>query len=263
MPIRLRTTWEGNVSGIVEGRLSLGVFGKVLTNLLLALRQIAKDIVSKALEDKQTNLDGVSHVARQLDVEITSLIKGPSGFDSLVTVSVATDEHSPPLADLAEQASTAFLDALELESRGVVTHTGVRRYLESLPRGVTRQTYRVCRDNDVLREVSLGPVALEHASDDLPHLAEYVGHVVGVGFEPGTSEVRIKTDTTTVTLEARADQVATALALCHSLVRVMAVIQGHAARLLLLQQADAPITQATRESAIFKRWERVLRRLAQ
>jgi hypothetical protein len=97
----------------------------------------------------------------------------------------------------------------------------------------------------------------------LPYLAEYIGQVVGIGFEPGKSEVRIKTDTTTVTVDATADQANKALELRHSSVRVVAVIQGKTARLLMLQDAHAPINRATREAAIFARWDGVLRKLAQ
>ena len=66
-----------------------------------------------------------------------------------------------------------------------------------------------------------------------------------------------------MTVDATPDQAEKALDLRHSRVRAIAVVQGKAARLLILQDAAAPINRSTREAAVFARWGGVLRRLAQ
>jgi hypothetical protein len=102
--------------------------------------------------------------------------------------------------------------------------------------------------------------------DDLPHLKEFTGNVTGVGFQPGKLEVRLKSDgDPEVSLTATAEQVETALALRHSLVRALAVV-GKQSRLVGLQPADAPAINVTPEYLdrhIFKRWDTLLRKLAE
>jgi hypothetical protein len=229
----------------------------------LALRRIATNLVDEALDDKQSNVGRFTDEARQLDIEITNLVKESSGFDSLITISTPPGENSQLFAGLPENATKKLLDAIESESHGILTNAIVRRYLESLPSGITNQTYRVNRDGTTLREVSIGAIAIAQVPADLPYLAEYVGFIVGVGFEPGNPEVRIKTDKTTVTLAGTSQQVDTALELRNSSVRGIAVVQGNSRRLLILQESDMPINRSSRETAIFGRWDGVLRRLAQ
>ena len=163
----------------------------------------------------------------------------------------------------AANTTIKFLDAVELERQGILTNASVRQYLQSLPRGLSKQTYRVERDGTPLREIVFGEVRLPPSPLDVPYLAEYVGAIVGVGFEPGESEVRIQTQTTLVTLTATAHQVETALTLRSLLVRGIAVVNGTSRRLLNLQEANLPIARETRERAIFERWNGALARLAQ
>jgi hypothetical protein len=263
MSIRLSVKWEGDAPDLAERRLSLSAFGEALRSLLLALRRIATNIVSEAVGERQANVGRFTDGARQLDIEITSLVKNSSGFDSLVTLATPLGKTFPLFADLPENAAKVLLNAIKAESHGVLTNAVVRRYLESLPSGITQQTYQVYRNGEVLQEVSLGTMSFAQVPLDVPYIAEYIGRIVGVGFEPGKSEVRIKTDTATEILAATPEQVETALQLRHTGVRAMAVVQGNSQRLLILQEAQARIHRFTRESAIFERWNGVLTRLAQ
>lgn len=263
MSIRLSVKWEGDAPGLMESRLSLSAFGEALTYLLSALRRIATNIVSEAIGDRQASVGRFTKEARQLDIEITSLLKNSSGFDSLVTLSTPLGENLQLYADLPEKASKVLLGAIEAESQGLLTNAIVRRYLESLPSGIRQQTYQLYRDGDALQIVSFGPMSLAQIPAHVPYLAEYVGRIVGVGFEPGRPEVRLKTDATTEILAATPQQVETALELRHDSVRAIVVIQDGLQRVLILQHADASIHRSTRESAIFDRWDSVLRRLAQ
>jgi hypothetical protein len=46
-------------------------------------------------------------------------------------------------------------------------------------------------------------------------------------------------------------------------VRAIAVVEDNLERLLVLQDAESPVNQSTRELAIYQRWEEALKRLAQ
>ena len=263
MVIRLTVKWEGTTRGLAEKRLSLSAFGPALGNLVSALRRIATNLVDEALGDRQARVGRFTDEARQLDIEITDLLKDSLGFDSLITVATPPGENFDLFTDLPEKATNKLLDAIEAESGGVVTNAIVRRYLESLPSGIIHQTYHLHRNGTMLREVSFGTMAIAQVPADLPYVAEFVGFIVGVGFEPGTPEVWIKTDSMTVTLTATSAQVDTALELRQASVRAIAVVQGNSRRLLILQASHLPINRSTREGAIFGRWDGVLRRLAQ
>jgi hypothetical protein len=263
MAIRLSVTWEGDAPGIRGQRLSLGAFGLALTNLVAALRRIATNMVDQALDDRQSSIGRFTDDARQLDIEITELIKGSLGVDSLVTIATPAGETLPLFADLPEKATMVLLDAIDAERQGILTNSTVRRYLQSLPNGITQQTYGIYQNGDMLKKVSFGTVEIAKVPTDLPSLAEYFGYVVGVGFEPGAFEVRIKPEGEALTFMATPLQVDTALELRHARVRALAVVHGNARRLLILQEAHVPIYQSSRDVAIFQRWNGLLRRLAQ
>jgi len=261
VPLQLKISWEGTAPGLAENRLSLSAFGEPLTKLLTGLRRIATNIVSEAFEERQPK-GRLTNAARQLDIEITNLIKGSSGFDSVITVTTPVGA-TMPLLDLGEIAGTQLLDALEFESRGRATNASVRNYLRSLPRGIARQDYSLHRNGAVLKHVSFGEALLPELPPELPYIGQHSGEIVGVGFEPGRPEVRMKTDTGTLTLVATSEQVEAALRLRHLKVRAVTLVQGSLHRLLVLQESNLPLARLSREEAIYDRWQTVLKRLAQ
>jgi hypothetical protein len=263
MPVRLIVKWDGDISGLGEERLSLNAFGKALTYLRASLRRIATNLVHEALREQEARTGRLTNAAREIDVQLTHLLTNSAGIDSLVTILPPPGQAFSLFEELPASATLKFLDAIEAERQGILTNASVRRYLESLPGGLSKQTYSVYRDGTRLREISFGEVRLAQTPLDLPYLAEYVGAIVGVGFEPGQPEVRIQTDTSLVTLTATSRQVETALTLRSLLVRGIAVVHGASRRLLSLQEANRPITRETRELAIFERWKGALARLAQ
>src|SRR5205085_2404148 len=134
-------------------------------------------------------------------------------------------------------------------------------YLRSLPDGIARQDYSLHRNGTVLRHISFGEVTLPQLPPDVPYIAHFVGHIVGVGFEPGRSEVRVKADSSTLTFTAESSLVEAALNLRH--VKIQAVAVATAGTYRLLQPADVPIATSTRAEAVYDRWQAVLKRLAQ
>jgi len=261
VPVELKIKWEGLAPGLAEKRLSVSAFGEALTNLLAGLRRIATNIVGDAFEEKSVR-GRFANAARRLDIEITELVRESSGFDSVITFATPVGD-TLPLLDLAEIAGTQLLDALDSESRGIAKSANIRRYLQSLPKGITQQNYWLRQNGTLLKHVSFGEALLPEIPSDIPYIARYLGNIVGVGFEPGRPEVKLKTEDRTVTLAATSEQVDRALLLRDLKVRAIAVVEGNVERLLIVQDAQLPLNHSTREIAVYQRWEGALKRLAQ
>lgn len=265
MPTQLKIVWEGTAPGLAERRLSLGAFGTPLTLLVAAVRRIASNTVSMATDEKTTGR--FADLARQIDIQLTELVQTSSGVSGYCTFDPIPGEDALLFfRELVEETTVTLLDALEAESKGHLRNSSVRRYLHALPVGVSRQTYTL-HDNgrEIHKPVVIEGMELQELPEDLPYLQELTGNVIGVGFEPGRTEVRIKGEADQVTLPANSMQVEAALELRHAEVRTLSIAGKHA-RLLRVQAADAPPVIATPEfieEYIFKRWDEALRRLAE
>ncbi len=261
MPTELKIKWEGTAPGLAEGRLSLSAFGEPLKLLLASLRRIATNKVSDDIEE--SNVGRFAKEAKQLDIEITDLVKESSGFDSLITFTDPYSVESSLLASLQEKVGRELLEAIDDERQGVLRNSGVRRYLQSLPKGIAKQTYALHRNGTTLKEVSFTSTSISDVPPELPFIANYIGKVVGLGFEPGKLEVKIKTDRAVVHVSATAKQVESALNLRHSTVRAVVVSAETGQRLLFIQDVNDPVYKSTRDAAIYERWNELLVRLAQ
>jgi hypothetical protein len=261
VPIELKIKWEGSAPGLAAKRLSVSAFGEPLTALLAGLRRIATNIVSDVFDDKQPR-GRFANAARQLDIEITDLVKGSSGFDGVITVSTPLGSNLP-LLDLAASAGAQLLEALDSESRGIARNASVRRYLQTLPPGITQQDYWLHQNGTVVKHVSFGEAVLPELPADVPFIMQHSGSIIGVGFEPGRPEVRMKTESGSVILVANSDQVDKALRLRSSEVKATAVVHNNMQRLLILTDAKEALEPRSREDSIYQRWQGVLKRLAQ
>jgi hypothetical protein len=264
MNSEIKIRWDGDVAGIPEHRLSLASFGEPLTQLLAALRRIATQMVSTALENERPKSGRFANIARQLDIEIISIEGGSTGFNGLVSFHQPPDEL-PLFADLPERAVTELMDSIERESRGHTSNWAVRKYLSSLPPEIHSQTYELHENGTVKRRIEIGDVKLADIPEDFPFLREIDGAIVGVGFEPGRPEVRIKTENTSISFEADDKQVDVALEIRKETVRALGVFGGKRARLLRIASSEEPrfqITDQAIEEHIFKRWNGVFARLA-
>jgi hypothetical protein len=264
MAVQLDIVWEGDAPGLQEHRLSLGAFGEALTTLLAALRRIATNIVGDAVEGETAEVGRFASAARRLDIQIEGIKKNSSGFAGMVSLYTPQGETMRLFNELPEVAGIQLLEAVEAESKGVLKNSAVRRYLRALPSGVYRQVYVLHDNGNEFKRVELGSMSISDVLSDLPYLAEVHGRIVGVGFDPGKNEVRIKSDEGNhLTLMATPMHVENALDLRSSPVKALAVIQESGSRLLRLQEAGRGWSVPSREDAIFKRWEGLLRRLAQ
>ncbi len=266
-PIELKIVWEGEAPGVAEHRLSISAFGPALNELLRAYRRIASNMMRNAAAYAERGR--LNELANLLDIEIAQIEGNSVELSAVCTFSPPRGGQAQMFfpGDIPERASRELLESIEEESKGHPHNTSVRHYLAALPQGLTRQRYELHANGQVLHE----PVIIEGLNlaaptlEDLPHLVEFVGSIIGVGFEPGTTEVRVKTEDEILRLAATMPLVERALELRSEAVGGLA-IRGRESRLLRLDIADREPFVLTRELAeeyVFDRWDALLRRLAQ
>jgi hypothetical protein len=261
---QLRIRWDGDAPGVAEHRLSLAGFGHPLELLLAALRRIATQMVSTAVEAEHPKVGRFANLARQLDIEIVAIEGNSTGINAVVSFAHLPDEL-PLLMDLPDRATTELLECIEQESKGVARNWAVRKYLHTLPVGIHKQLYELHENGRTKKHVEIGDVNFTEMPPDMPSLVELEGNVVGVGFDPGRSEVRIKGDSSTFNLDATDEQVEAALGMRRAKIRALGVHDGSRARLLTVARASAPrfkVTPEAIEEQVFKRWAGVFARLA-
>lgn len=268
MPARIKIRWDGNFPGVSEHRLSLAEFGGPLSNLLHALRRIATQLVSSAVGTEHPKRGGRwAELARHLDIELTELTEGSIGLNGVVTFLESPQVEMPFVMDLADRATDELLESIDKESRQIPRNWAVRKYLASLPSGVTNQVYELYSNGaaEPSKRVVVGHIALPDIPIDLPSLVELEGDVIGVGFDPGRSEVRIKAETGITALDASEPQVNEALNMRNKRIRVIGMHDGKRGKLLRLALASAGRYRATPEAVeehIFKKWATVFEKLS-
>lgn len=263
--IELNITYEGNVPGLAEHRLSIGQFGVPLRHLLFAVRRAANNMLRDAADRGEAKSGRLAAEADQIDIQIRSVREGSTDLDTCIAV---VDPHDDPQMalwpeGLAEDAVSRVLDAIEKESKGVPRNSRVREYLRTLPFGLTRQYYALRVDGELRREVEVLAVRLPTEVDELPQLIEVVGKVVGVGFEPGRNFVRVKSSdasSSEITLNATATQVDRALEIREADVRVLAL--EPTSRLLRIERETDHRARLDVDAFVFAKWRNVLERLA-
>jgi hypothetical protein len=269
MAYELEIHFEGSAAGIAEHRLSLAAFGPALNQLVQALRRIATQLVRNAVEGEQPKTGRFADPARNLDIELVKIDGNSLGMSSIVTFQdIPQPQADLPLwADLPERAGKELLDAIERESTGHLSNAAVRKYLAVLPEGISAQEYDFHANGRSIRKVRIGEVKLNTLPLELPYLRQIEGNVVGVGFDPGKNEVRIKSEGGAIgALGSTSESVEKALEMRHNKVRTLAVHTAKGGtRLITLKRASDPAFKFDPQAAmeqIFTRWDAVLRRLS-
>lgn len=265
MASELKIVWDGTVPGLAQHRLSVGSFGIPLQLLLGALRRIASNLVSNAA-DSAAETGRLANVAKSIDIEIVNVVQGSSGVAAVLSFAEVQPQFEI-FGDLPERAATELLDAIDKESKGHPTNAPVRKYLRSLPDGTRRQVYELLEGGQTKKKTEVGEVKLTELPAELPFLRTLEGNIVGVGFEPGRNEVRVRTDAfVSLSITAKAAEVERALELRKEKIRTVTVhASGKLPRLVALKRAADPRFKFDPDSAkkhIFSRWDNVLKRLA-
>ena len=142
MTLDLRITFHGTARGLQTHSLSLVAFAHPLERLVTALQRTATALL-KDRDDQP--LGPIATKARELDLQVTSL---EHNCVSLTMQFVGPSDALEPQdnEDLAQRAVSKLLSDIENEANGREVSEAARRYVRSLPDGMTTQTYRLSRD---------------------------------------------------------------------------------------------------------------------
>jgi len=262
--VQLEIVWDGSVKGLADKRVSLAEFGDALALLVKAARRIAHDRISNAIEPSARGR--LVAAANNLDIQIAEVKHNSSGFDTIVTFEEMPLTTMPLFGNgFLESVSQELLRSIREESEGHFRNSSVRSYLRALPKGLTRQKYNLHENGRAIDSVEIGDVKLAELPDAPASLREIEGDVVGVVFESGKQEVRVKGKASTVGFSATNEDVEKALAVRKETVRILGVHDGKHARMLRIEAADKPrfvVTPEAIEEHIYKRWANVFERLS-
>lgn len=270
--VRLLLRFEGDTPSLRSHRLSIDEFGEPLRQLLVAYRRIASALVSEAVGDPEYGKAGGKYAeqAKVIDLEIDRIT-----HDSPVEVDLVCRVSTPPSATyplfqngLLVRAGEVLIRSLDAESKGELRNAAVRKFLKSLPENIKQQDYELWQGDERLDGATIIDLSLSNLPDipSLPYLERIVGTVVGVGFEPGPIEVRIRDGATIALMSATSPQVEASLKLRGAPVIAMIVRKGNTARLLWIRHQNDPIPSFSHIDTtkfVSERWDEVLKRLAQ
>ncbi len=269
MGTKLKIRWDGSAPGLASHRLSLSAFQETLQLLLTAYQRIASAMLADALGDPDYGVRGgrLNEKAKNIDLELANVGEGSAELTFECVARTPLGATVDAFNDLPERAMVALLDGIEAEGNETPRNAMVRRFLKSLEGYVSAQDYRLVVGDREVKSVRLGIPRLvaDEIAYDLPNLLPIRGCIVGVGFEPGATEVRIRAEGHTMTCVASPAQVEDALAVRGGDI-VALVLTGKRPSLMWIRPADAVDRFADptrRTQAIFSRWGGLLRRLSE
>lgn len=278
VPVELKITYDGAEPGLAEHRLSLSAFAEPLKLLLAALQRTASGIVSQALEDPTYGSRGgqLAADAKLLDLELVSVAEGSACPTFVCTTRPSTGARAPHPTlpgmelgtlqrDLAADALRKLLGDIDAERSGHLRNFTARKYLQSIPRGVTRQRYTATSDGEILADVEFSAAMLPTTPQPLPRLTKITGTIASLGFEAGVTFIGLKTDARSLKCTATPEQVEAAVMLRAGRVVAAVLISGEKLTVVWLQSANAssdppPLNETLRH--LREDWSETLARLA-
>ncbi len=259
MRARLKIHFDGTAPGLAEHRLDLSTFGDALAALAAGLRRTASALVGDAAESYAS---GRVRRKAELHVFLEKLTEGSVGLDfSVEAPELISGDNFELFDDLPVRSTEKFVGALEKESKGVYRDAAARKFLRSLPDGLTIQKYEVFSGDAKVLEVSIGEVDLPTEPVDLPSVIRTTARILGVTFEPH-AEVRLDAGGSKFSCVASEELVDKAILLRTEEVGVVAVVMGPSkGRLLWLSRLeDCPpfLDREARTAHVLSRWEKTL-----
>ena len=263
--IEIRIRFDGETAGLREHRLSIAAFNQPLGLLLKAFRR-AVDAVADSGNIGQERSRRFGKHAEHFDLQLTSIADGcvQLGF----TCVVGEANGSFP-AIQAREAVDRVVNTIAREARGQSTGSpSIRRYLESLPPGVTSQKYQGLMNGQVIAQVELGsPTAIEKRRSSPPRVVTIRGRVTAVTFDTEYGQVRIRqlsgplyrcratSELVDQAVELRRTTVVAKLLVRHELTTLLSVYPE--------SKPPVPLNPEERVQHIVQQWDGTLRRLAE
>lgn len=194
--IEFRIRFDGPVPGLSENRLSLAAFRTPLSKLLQALRQTA-DSVKQGKDRSRTGKFG-----KLFDLQLIQITDG-CATPHFAFVAAKTDEVSEEkITQILTTTLVRFIDELKSEWRSSAPReSGISKYLQSLPKGLTTQEYEGIVDGKTVGKAILSTrIAAEPDKDDdfrrtAPRLRQVVCKVVAIRFASKDGRITLRTPT--------------------------------------------------------------------
>lgn len=265
MRVELRIVFDGTEPGLAEHRLSLSAFAEPLRRLLAAVQRTGSSIVSQALEPDYGARGGkFAKEAALLDLELATIERG-SATPVLVATARPSGRQMSLINDLPARTIQRIVNDIEAERQGKLQNITVRRYLSSLPAGVTRQSYCAVVDGTVVAtsEFAAANITVPKLA---PRLCQIAGHIVAAGFEPGTPSITIKHGGRTIRCNATAPLVEHAISLRGGEVTAAVVESADVSTLIWVRPYSHDFEPPGLDSTVEylnERWGATLRALAQ
>jgi hypothetical protein len=263
--IEIKIKLEGTFPGAAERRFSIDALGEPMSKLLQATRSIASQIVMNALDEAEYGAAGGRRAkdAATLDLQLEKIEEGSVVLRIMLVMGLMQGRL---FEELPVKTGEVLVESIKAESAGRPTRGVVRKYLSSLPPGVTAQRYELFDNGRLISEAAFGTAELPVVPDLLPYLISTPAQVIGVGFETGKTEVRIRTeDGHATTLSATPEQVDAALEIRSGSVHVRAVVNKKSYRLISIRpmsQEPSDLSDGQKTALVFDKWAGLLKRLA-
>lgn len=270
MTIELKVRFEGSTPGLSEHRLSLSEFQDALANLLQAVRRTATNLEQEATEVVPTYTGRYTKSASRLDLQILGVNAGSAEVCfALESTPLPNDNYGLFEWDYLTNTMERFLDHVENESRGRRSSASVRKFLSSLPEGVSKQAYELTKDNQALKSLVIGDVNLvEDSAFEGSRLLSAQGIVAGVYFaEDGQGvSIDLKGDGNHIkSVKCSPEYAEKALSFRGREVFAQIVKNSKGSRLVTLWLADSPPEEhstSRRLNRIMSDWDETLKGLA-
>lgn len=260
--VELRVLFDGPDFGLPDHRLSLSTFATPLSNLLSAVQRTASQILTAAQDNPEYGVRGgkLAADAKLLDLELAQVHEGCAEPRFVITTGPGRSGQLTMLEDLAASTVEQLVRDIETEARGVPRNAAARRFLKSLPTGLTRQRYTASAHGKVLYTADFGSAALPEPGPLLGQLLRKRAKLIGVGFEPTT--VRLRFDARQLTLHASTEQIDRALEHRYSDVLAAFVDDGDKSRLIWIRsvvESAAPVPLKATVDHLRESWTETLR----
>ena len=274
--VELSVIFEGTEPGLAERRLSLSAFGEPLRLFLIALQRTASAILSSSDDPEYGGRGGQYKAeARMLDLELKGCTEDSAGVVFACTARVPpggqlTIAHSVPEVferyDLPALAAARLVQDIEAERSGRPRNVAVRRYLASIPPGVSSQRYIAKSGVEVLGDLRFQSFKLAEIPENAPRLLRFAGKIASVSFEASAPHVLLRNPSRGVRCSATPEQLDRALTLRGRDI-VAAVLYGAREPSLVWirpasDEPERPPLESTKDH-LLSTWGETLRRLAQ
>lgn len=268
--VELKISFDGNVPGLPQHRLSMSSFAEAFRLLSIAFQRTASFVLNDTLDPENAVRRGgrLEKDAKRFDLELKCVEAGSACpvFECIARAPSAKAGAGPEEGEEeAARVVSRFVSDIEKERRGQACNPSVRSYLAALPAEVRKQRYTATKGDQLLADCSFDQPSLPEHTSPGTKLIQIRGNIISVGFPPGPLFIGIKKmDGHTMKCEATLEQANTAVALREQPVAAAVLHTEKPSLLWIRAEADLPEPNIDESFAhILKNWSRTLEILAE